>query len=189
LLSSRRELGNRIAPSLAPMASHDSAGETHAVSVHVINLINQTADHLHISQPLPQQLSVAYDAFGLMEYAVRHLAYLDQCEPSRFCARSVLSRTAQARAVLARAPTFTPPASPPPHPALAAADDATVVAALTDLADTLVLALVEIAHQAHDDADVAACLQAAIHACHLYGALNGGVEARDVGTQPPQCLK
>jgi hypothetical protein len=132
-----------------------------------VQAIRLATDRLYLPQPLPQRLAAAYDAFELVHSAVRGLAYLDHPEPARHGDRSVLSHTVQARSELARAPTFSPPTGPPPHLALAAADKEAVVAALIELSDALVLALLEAAAQAHQPADATACRQAAIHACYL----------------------
>ena len=118
--------------------------------------------------PVPVRLTLAYRGLEITQYALRNLAFLNQGGERGDPVRHVLL----AMAALTTAPALPVPCTaPPPVLALALTPVPEVLAAVADLADTLVFALVETAGQTTTDPDRAACAQAAQHCSDLHRSL------------------
>jgi hypothetical protein len=140
-----------------------------------ISAIRGAASHLSGQRPLTDQLATAYEGLEVVENALRALTNLGAPDRSPHLARA-RSHAGTARASLARAPSlFWLSGSRPTGPA--EAEDDTVLVAVLELADALVLSLVEAADQAHDPRDEAACIQASVQTCLLTKTLGRALEA------------
>lgn len=130
-----------------------------------MHLIREIKDNLRCQKSLPERLISAHRGFEAIEQSIRGLLVLAREQPDTTC-RNVLFQTVLARAELTRAPSF--PWSinvPAPRPAVALADDRTVVQELAHLAEDITLALVEASAQAAEVNDHRACTVGAVHAC------------------------
>jgi hypothetical protein len=142
-----------------------------------ISAIRSAITHLSGRLSLTDQLATAHSGLEVVENALRGLTNLGAPNRSPHLARA-RSHAGTARAALTRAPSlFWLSGSPPAAPAQAEAEDDTVLVAVLELADALVLSLVEAADQAHDPRDEAACIQASVQACLLTKALGRALEA------------
>lgn len=135
-----------------------------------MHTIRHAIDNLARCQPLPQRLAAAYRGLEIVEYAARELMFLDSVDsPSRW--RDPQRLAAYARGELARAPSFPWPLSlPPPVLVLGDENEQDIAVTLTELAEGVVLALVEATTAVTHPADRLACMNAAAYASDLHVA-------------------
>ncbi|MCP2337929.1 hypothetical protein [Actinomadura rupiterrae] len=135
-------------------------------------LIAHHLDTLAGARSVPHRLAASYCALELVEAAVQELGFLDAPDPPPRWA-AIHWHAAQARALLADAPSIDWPLTvPPPTVALAVHDVATVTGRLIDLGETLTEVLLATAREAENAADVLCALKAALRVQALTAELH-----------------
>jgi hypothetical protein len=127
-----------------------------------LSLIRTVRTALADPHTIPGRLAAAHRALEVLETAVHDLAFLDPDPPLLFWT-TVHGDAVRARAALAGARSLPSLGRRPPATvALGAEEPAMVIAALLELAEALVLHLVEAANATRHDGDKACCLHAAL---------------------------
>ncbi|MBA9007297.1 hypothetical protein [Thermomonospora cellulosilytica] len=138
--------------------------------------ICEIKENLRHHKPLPKRLTSAYQGFEAIEHSIRGLLTLAREQPIPTY-KNVLFQAVLARAELAKAPAFPWPLNiPPPRPAVALADDRTVLQELAHLAEDITFALVEASAQTTEVNDHRACTVGAVHACLIQQGLHRAAE-------------